>query len=56
MLFRELKPLGQGNFSKVFKAQHRVDGMCYAVKRSAREVLTDADRLQWCQVPHSRNL
>lgn len=30
--------LGQGNFSKVFRARHRFDGREYAVKRSQREV------------------
>jgi len=29
--------LGQGNFSKVFRARHRFDGREYAVKRTQRE-------------------
>lgn len=33
--------LGQGNFSKVFRARHRFDGREYAVKRSQRETHPD---------------
>ncbi|PSC73365.1 Wee1 kinase isoform B [Micractinium conductrix] len=39
--FKEVGLLGQGNFSKVFRARHRFDGREYAVKRSQREARPD---------------
>lgn len=48
--FKEIRLLGSGNFSKVYLAQHRLDGVNYAVKRSAHRVLSDAAKRQWVQV------
>ena len=45
--FKELGCLGQGSFSKVFKARHRIDGCIYAVKRSMKDVC--ADQLEFSQ-------
>ena len=51
-VFKELRLLGQGNFSKVFHVRNRVDGLEYAVKRSKLEIsMTDeALKRQWFQV------
>lgn len=48
--FKEIRLLGTGNFSKVYLAQHRLDGLNYAVKRSAHRVCSDAAKRQWVQV------
>ena len=48
--FKEIRLLGTGNFSKVYLAQHRLDGVNYALKRSARPVCSDAVKRQWIQV------
>ena len=48
--FKEIRLLGTGNFSKVYLAQHRLDGVSYAVKRSIRPVYSDAVKRQWVQV------
>ena len=48
--FKEIRLLGCGNFSKVYLAQHRLDGINYAVKRTAHKVLSDAVKRQWVQV------
>ncbi len=48
--FKEIRLLGTGNFSKVYLAQHRLDGVSYAVKRSIRPVCSDAIKRQWVQV------
>ena len=48
--FKEIRLLGTGNFSKVYLAQHRLDGVNYAVKRSAHRVCSDAAKRQWVQV------
>ncbi|EFN52084.1 hypothetical protein CHLNCDRAFT_37008 [Chlorella variabilis] len=39
--FKEIGLLGQGNFSKVFRARHRFDGREYAVKRTQRAAVPD---------------
>jgi len=36
--FREIGLLGSGNYSKVLRGRHRLDGREYAIKRSLREV------------------
>ncbi len=36
--FKELGCIGQGSFSKVFRARHRIDAMLYAIKRTIKEV------------------
>ena len=51
-LFKMVNVLGQGNFSKVMRVQHRLDGTEYAVKRSIRPVMDDSDLLPWTQVGH----
>ena len=51
--FKEIRLLGTGNFSKVYLAQHRLDGVNYAVKRSAHRVCSDAAKRQWVQVSTS---
>ena len=45
--FKEIRLLGTGNFSKVYLAQHRLDGANYALKRSAHRVCPDAAIPQW---------
>ena len=47
--FKEMDTLGHGNFSKVFRCKHRLDGVEYAVKRSLKEVLDDASKRQFIQ-------
>ncbi|KFM22896.1 Wee1-like protein kinase [Auxenochlorella protothecoides] len=48
--FKELGLLGQGNYSKVFRVRHRLDGREYALKRSARETRPDSpDFAQYLQ-------
>lgn len=48
--FKETGLLGQGAFSKVFSARHRLDGHDYAVKRSVAEVELDSAAFkQWVQ-------
>lgn len=51
-LFKEIRLLGQGNFSKVFHVKNRVDGFEYAVKRSKLEICSTDEALkrQWFQV------
>lgn len=49
-VFKELRTLGQGNFSKVFHVKNRVDGLEYAVKRSKQEVCDESLKRQWFQV------
>lgn len=51
--FKEIRLLGTGNFSKVHLAQHRLDGVNYAVKRSAHRVCSDAAKRQWVQEVHA---
>lgn len=47
--------LGQGNFSKVFRARHRFDGREYAVKRTQREARPDCPAFaQFIQVRPGR--
>ena len=43
------KEIGSGNFSRVFRATHRLDGVDYAVKRTKHAVEGDARRNQWLQ-------
>lgn len=38
--FKEIKPIGSGGYGHVFKAQHKIDGMTYVIKR----VKYDKDR------------
>ena len=48
--FKELRLLGQGNFSRVYLARGRLDGCEYAVKRSCHEVQQESLKKQWVQV------
>lgn len=48
--FKEVSILGQGNFSKVFRVRGRRDGCEYAIKRSLREIGSDACYMQWMKV------
>ena len=48
--FKEIAILGQGNFSKVFRVRGRRDGYEYAIKRSLREIGSDACYMQWMKV------
>lgn len=49
--FKEIGLLGQGNFSKVFRARHRFDGREYAVKRTQRAAVPDGSSFaQFIQV------
>lgn len=51
--FKELRGLGQGNFSIVRAAKHRLDGIEYAIKRSANEITDKALKAQWIQEIHA---
>ncbi|KAE8009544.1 hypothetical protein FH972_005976 [Carpinus fangiana] len=42
--FHEIKQIGMGNFSCVFKVLKRIDGCLYAVKHSTRQLHQDAER------------
>jgi len=42
--FKQLRPLGKGAFSCVFEVVGRLDGVRYAVKRSARELRSAPER------------
>ena len=48
--YKEMTILGQGNFSKVFRAKNRFDGMEYAIKRSFKAVATQLEARRWQQV------
>lgn len=52
--YREIGQLGQGNFSKVLRARHRLNGNEYAIKRSLRELSPEdpafAQFLQVCRM------
>ena len=39
----ELERVGSGNFGTVYKVQHRLDGITYAIKRSNKAIATFAD-------------
>ncbi|KAG7025573.1 Wee1-like protein kinase, partial [Cucurbita argyrosperma subsp. argyrosperma] len=43
--FHEIKQIGTGNFSRVFKVLKRIDGCLYAVKQSTRPLHQDIERL-----------
>ncbi|KAG6593183.1 Wee1-like protein kinase, partial [Cucurbita argyrosperma subsp. sororia] len=42
--FHEIKQIGTGNFSRVFKVLKRIDGCLYAVKQSTRPLHQDIER------------
>jgi hypothetical protein len=42
--------LGEGNFSVVRAAKHRLDGVEYAIKRSTKDITDAASKKQWVQV------
>ncbi|GLT66551.1 hypothetical protein SLA2020_389090 [Shorea laevis] len=42
--FHEIKQIGTGNFSRVFKVLKRIDGCLYAVKHSTRQLHQDTER------------
>ncbi|KAL1825853.1 hypothetical protein ACET3Z_012631 [Daucus carota] len=42
--FHEIEQIGNGNFSRVFKALKRIDGCMYAVKHSTRQLHLDMER------------
>ncbi|KAF5731461.1 wee1-like protein kinase [Tripterygium wilfordii] len=42
--FHEIKQIGNGNFSRVFKVLKRIDGCFYAVKHSTRHLHQDTER------------
>jgi wee1-like protein kinase len=48
--FKEIGMLGQGNYSKVFRVRHRLDGREYAVKRTIREAAPESPEFAlWLQ-------
>ena len=49
-VFKELKKIGEGNFSRVYHVTNRMDGTDYAVKRSKTEVSDETLKRQWFQV------
>ena len=48
--FKEVRLLGEGNFSVVRAAKHRLDGVEYAIKRSTKDITDAASKKQWVQV------
>eukprot|EP01018_Ginkgo_biloba_P008116 Gb_03881 [translate_table: standard] len=44
--FHELEEIGRGNFSRVYKVLKRIDGCCYAVKRTVRQLQQESERKQ----------
>lgn len=48
--FRQVKELGKGGFSIVFRATHRIDGCEYALKRTKNPVSDNKERNAWLQV------
>ena len=53
LLFRELELLGKGSSSRVYRAQHRLDGADYAIKRSARRLRSRGDLREALQEVHA---
>lgn len=49
MEFKVGKEIGCGNFSRVYRATHRLDGCEYAIKRTKRPVTEVAEKNQWLQ-------
>lgn len=45
-----MRLLGEGNFSVVRAAKHRLDGVEYAIKRSTKDITDGASKKQWVQV------
>lgn len=45
-----MRLLGEGNFSVVRAAKHRLDGVEYAIKRSTKDITDPASKKQWVQV------
>lgn len=48
--FRQVKELGKGGFSIVFRGTHRIDGCEYALKRTKSPVSDNKERNAWLQV------
>lgn len=48
--FKQVKELGRGGFSIVFRATHRIDGCEYALKRTKNPVSDNKERNSWLQV------
>jgi serine/threonine protein kinase len=48
--FRQVKELGKGGFSIVFRGTHRIDGCEYALKRTKTPVSDNKERNAWLQV------
>jgi serine/threonine protein kinase len=48
--FKDIKKIGSGTFSEVFRATHRIDGMEYAIKRTKHPATSDSERNSWLQV------
>lgn len=48
--FKQVKELGRGGFSIVFRATHRIDGCEYALKRTKSPVSDNKERNAWLQV------
>jgi serine/threonine protein kinase len=48
--FKQVKELGRGGFSIVFRATHRIDVCEYALKRTKNPVSDNKDRNAWLQV------
>uniref|UniRef100_A0A383VK33 Protein kinase domain-containing protein n=1 Tax=Tetradesmus obliquus TaxID=3088 RepID=A0A383VK33_TETOB len=47
--FRQVKELGKGGFSIVFRGTHRIDGCEYALKRTKSPVSDNKERNAWLQ-------
>lgn len=48
--FKQVKELGRGGFSIVYRATHRIDGCEYALKRTKNPVNDNKERNCWLQV------
>lgn len=53
--FKQVKELGRGGFSIVFRATHRIDGCEYALKRTKSPVSDNKERNAWLQVRAPRH-
>ncbi|GAQ82430.1 Cyclin-dependent kinase WEE1 [Klebsormidium nitens] len=42
--FHEIKEIGRGNFSRVYKVRRRLDGCLYAMKRSMKPIYQDSEK------------
>eukprot|EP00877_Chromochloris_zofingiensis_P005869 jgi/Chrzof1/1535/Cz10g11150.t1 len=49
MQFKNIKEIGSGNFSRVYQATARLDGLDYAIKKTKEPISKESDRAKWLQ-------